>query len=99
MYLKCPDLSENKIVSYFTNINNNPYKFLFKWNEYCDCCFLSIYNNIGESILTGIALTVNRDIITDNRLLPSLKFVNQYGLNLEPTPETLKDYVFVYTAE
>ena len=97
MYLKCPDLTDNKFVSYYTNFNNESYRFTFKWNEYCNCCFLSIYDNDGNEISTGIALTTNRKII--NKVLPTFTFLNKDGLNLEPTAETIKDYVLAYTTE
>ena len=99
MYLACPDLTDNKFVSYYTNFGNESFRFSFKWNEYCDCCFLSIYDNNGNDIITGIALTTKRKIITDNRILPSFTFMHKDGLTLEPTAETIKDYIIAYTTE
>lgn len=91
-YLECPDLSENKFVSFYSNLNNNVFRLSFKWNDYCECCFLDIYDNNGNEIKTGNALCTNRLIKGDTRILPIFYFAHKDGLNLEPTPETMKDY-------
>ena len=98
-YLQCPDLSENKIVSFYANINNKNFKFLFKWSDYCKCCFLSIFDNNGEPVNTGNALCNKTIIKNDNRVLPNFIFIHQDELGLEPTAETIKDYIIAYTAE
>ena len=99
MYLKCPDLTENKIVSFYANINNASYRFVFRWNNYCDCCYLDIFDNLGNPVNTGNALMTNSIIKNDNRVLPDFAFIHQEGLSLPPTIETIKDYVIAYTAE
>ena len=98
MYIICPNLSDNKIVSFFTNINNASYRFVFKWIDSCDCCFLDIFDNLGNPINTGNALQTNTTIINDNRILPNFAFLHSKGLALPPTVETLKDYVIAYIA-
>lgn len=98
-YLQCPDLSENKIVSFYANINNENFKFLFKWSDYCNSCFLSIFDNNGEPVNTGNALCNKTIIKNDNRVLPNFLFTHKNGSGLEPTAETVKDYIIAYTSE
>lgn len=96
MYIECPDLSEKRFVAFQTAISNNIFTFLFRWNEYCDCCFLTIQDYKGENIVSSVALTTNSCIFSDHRVLPQLKLSHKYGLTYEPTNETMKDYVLSY---
>lgn len=96
-YIKCPDTTENSFVSFYVNINNNSFRFTFKWVD--DICYLSIFDNLGEPVNTGNALMVNSIILNDKRILPRLIFIHSDGLTIPPTAETLKDYVIAYTAE
>lgn len=100
-YIECPDLSENRQVDFFTAISNKVFHFVMKWNEYCDCCILDIYDSQANEIRTGLALQCNTKIITDKREMPPLFFAHKDGLTTEPTPETFKDYRIYYedTAE
>ena len=94
--LECPDLSENKFVSIFTSFKNITYKLTFKWNEYCNCVFLSIYDSNGELINGGNALCNKSIIHTDRTKLPTFYFIHNQDVNLEPTPETFKEYILAY---
>lgn len=96
IYIECPDLSENKFVSFYTTIRNKTFKMSFKWNEYCDCCFMSIFDSDGNEIRTGIALCTDSVIHTDKRVLPEMAFVHKDGLTLSPTANSIKDYVILY---
>lgn len=96
IYFNCPDLSENSFVSQYVSIGNKTFRFTFKWNEYCDCCFVSIYDADGNPINTGTAFTVNSYIHTDHRVLPTLFMAHSDSLAIRPTRETIKDYVIVY---
>jgi hypothetical protein len=95
-YLECPDLTENKFVSFYTAFNSETYRLTFKWNEYCDCCFLSIYDSNGDRVDTGNALVANGKLVTDKRKIPTLYFRHKDGLTLEPTAETIGDYILIY---
>lgn len=99
--IDCPDLKTNKFVSFYTQINGSVFKFLFKWNEFCECCFLSIYDSDGNEINTGNALVNSSVIDNDNRVLPNLFFFHKDGLTVEPTLETFNNYGLAYedTAE
>ena len=66
IYIACPDLSENKFVSIFVTLKNAPYRLTFKWNEYCDCCFMSIFDSEGNPLNAGNALTTKSIIESDN---------------------------------
>lgn len=92
MILECPDLTENKFVSYYASLGDSVFRFSFRWNDYCGCCFLDIYDGDGNAVRTGNALCANRLIKGDTRVLPDLCFIHKEGLALEPTQETLKDY-------
>lgn len=96
MYIECPDLSKNKFISIYTNFGGETFRFIFRWNEYCDCCFLSIFDSEGNSIYTGDALVDRALIITDRRKIPPMKFLHKENLMVEPTAETIKDYVLYY---
>lgn len=100
-YINCPDLADNKFVSLFTSINGITFRLTFKWNEYCNCCFMSIYDSDGGPVNTGIGLTTKSIIHNDKRVLPDIYFRHKEDLNLEPTAKTLKDYILLYedTAE
>lgn len=95
-YIECPDLTENKFVSFFTSIGKETFRLTFKWNEYCDCCFMSIYDSKGNSVKTGIGLTTKEIIYNDKRVLPDIYFRHKDNLSVEPTAETLKDYILLY---
>lgn len=96
MYIACPDLSENKFISIFVTLKNAPYRLTFKWNEYCDCCFMSIFDSEGNPLNAGNALTTKCIIESDKRLLPDLYFRHKDNFSIEPTAETLKDFVLLY---
>jgi hypothetical protein len=95
-YIDCPNLKENKFISFYTNINNKSFKFSFRWNEFCKCCFLSVFDSLGNQITTGNALTNKTRILTDKRILPHLVFIHKNMKNVEPTPSTLSDYRIIY---
>ena len=99
MILECPDLSEDKFVSYYATVGDSIYRFSFRWNDYCDCCFLDIYDGDGNAVRTGNALCTNRVIKGDTRVLPDFCFIHKEGSGLEPTIDTIKDYVLAYTTE
>lgn len=92
----CPDLSENKFVSIYTNFKDSTYRLTFKWNEYCNCCLFSIYDSNGELVNGGNALTTKSIIHTDRRKVPTFYFRHEEDLSIEPTPETLKEYILAY---
>lgn len=96
MYIECPDLSENKFVSIYVNFGEETFRITFKWNEYCNCCFMSIYDGEGNEVNTGNALVAGAIILTDQRILPTLYFLHKENLHLEPTAETIKDYILYY---
>lgn len=96
MYIQCPDMSENKNISIYTNFNDTSYKFQFKWNNYCDYCFLDIYDENGDAISTGNGLVGNTVILTDTRKIPILYFLNINGEEKIPTLETMKDFCIYY---
>lgn len=100
-YIECPDLTEKKFVSIFVNINKKNFRFAFRWNSYCDCCFLNIYDENGQPVNTGNALVAKRRIRGDKRILPFFYFTHKNNLLYNPRPETLKDYILLYedTAE
>lgn len=95
-YIDCPDLTENSFVSFFTNIKNKVFKLTFRWNEYCDCCFLNIVDGDNNNVSTGIPLCNKITIKRDLRVLPEITFKNKNDLNYEPTRETIKDYRLLY---
>lgn len=94
--LECPDLTVNKYVSFFTRIKDSVFRFTFKWNEYSDCCFMSIFDADGNEINTGNALCNGCIIHNDHRILPDIRFFHKDGLTLEPTSETLNNYGLAY---
>lgn len=96
MYIECPDLSENKFVSIYVNFGEETFRITFKWNEYCNCCFMSIYDGEGNEVNTGNALVAGTIILTDQRILPTLYFLHKENLHLELTAETIKDYILYY---
>ncbi len=96
MYIECPDLSNNKFISIYTNFGDETYRMTFKWNEYCNCCFMSIFDSNGEEVNTGNALVAGAVILTDRRKIPTLYFLHKDNLSGEPTPETIKDYILYY---
>lgn len=95
-YIECPDMTSNRFVSFYSNINGNTYRLSFRWNNYCNCCILNVYDSDGEMVNGGNFL-VNRTVIgNDLRALPEIEIRHKEDLNLEPTPETMKDYVLIY---
>lgn len=96
MYIECPDLTNDKKVSINTAINGSVFTFVFKWNEFCDCCFLDIYDNNNDRLYCGNALTTNSSIFTKKKVLPNLVFLHKDGSSFEPTPETMKDFILHY---
>lgn len=96
MYIECPDLTENKFVSIYTNFKNETYRLTFKWNNFCGCCFLSIYDGQGNAVNTGNALVAGTIVSSDKRIMPDLYFFHKDNLRKEPTAETIKDYILYY---
>lgn len=101
MYIECPDLSENKKIAFQTAIKGSVFTFLFSWNDFCDCCFLDIFDNNGSRLYCGNALVLNSKIFTKKKELPDLYFFHKDMKPYEATPETMKDYIIYYedTAE
>ena len=96
MYIECPDLTENKFVSIYVNFGDETYRMTFKWNEYCECCFMSIFDGEGNEVNTGNALVAGTIILTDRRKIPTLYFFHKDNLSKEPVAETMKDYILYY---
>lgn len=95
-YIEMPDLSEDRLVDFYTTINGKSYHFIVKWNEYCNCAILDIYDNKGNEVKTGTALNCNTVIGGDKREMPFLVFKHKDNSTIEPTPETFKDYWIFY---
>lgn len=95
-YVDCPDLKENRNVSFYVNINEETYKFYFQWNDFCNCCFLSIFDSDGNEISTGNALVNKTRILSDKRKIPNLTLFHKNMLSLEPIRETMSDYRIFY---
>jgi cell division protein FtsI/penicillin-binding protein 2 len=56
----------------------------------------TIYDSNGELVNGGNALTTKSIIHTDRRKVPTLYFRHEEDLSVEPTPETLKEYILAY---
>lgn len=94
--IQCPDLSNDKFVSFYTNIRKTLFKITFKWNEYSECCYMSIYDADGNELTTGNALVNKCRIHNDNRVLPNFLFFHKDNLSIEPTLETFSNYGLAY---
>lgn len=91
--------AENPSVNYFLELKENTYIFNVKWNNYCDCAFLSIYDYYNNPIITGKAL-VNNLKIRNNKLPYVFYFTHINEETYEPTIDNIsKDFVLAYTEE
>lgn len=81
---------------YFINIGENTYIFTVRWNEYCDCAFLSINDYENNPIISGVAL-VNGLKIRNNNLPYMFLFTQINGETYEPTIDNIaNEFVLVY---
>lgn len=87
---------QHKNNRYFVVFEENTYVFVVKWNDYCDCAFLSIYDYNNEPIISSRALT-NNCIIRHNKLPHVFYFLQKNGETYEPTIKNIADeFVLAY---
>lgn len=96
MFIQCPDLSKNKFVSMYVNFGTETIRMTFKWNSFCECCFMSMFDSNGNAVNTGNALVNRTVILTDRRKIPTMLFVHKDGLMVEPNVQTIKDFILYY---
>lgn len=90
---------DNQYVRYFIELKDETYVFIVRWNTYCNCAFLSIFDYNNNSIIEGIALVNNLKIRSD-KLPYVLEFMHLAGETYEPTIETIeKEFALVYDDE
>ena len=97
-FIPLPDLNNNSIVNFNTDINNVMFDFSIRWNSFCSCAFLSIYDMDGNPIISSQALTTNSTIKADFRSFPKeLIFAHINGLNYEPEISNFhEEFVLAY---
>lgn len=96
MYIKCPDMTNDKKVAFNAVINNKVFLLRFHWNEYTNSCLLDIANVNDEILYAGNHLVTSSVLFTKRKDLPQIAFVHKSGYNYEATPETMKDFVLYY---
>ena len=90
---------ENKYIRYFIELNEETYVFIVRWNTYCNCAFLSIFDYNNNSIITSRAL-VNGLIIRNKNLPYNFIFTQVNDETYEPTLENIsKEFALVYETE
>ena len=95
--IKLPDLTNNPKISQITDIENKLFNFTFTWNEFCQCVFVDIYDELKTPIILGRALTTNSVIRTDLRKLPKVLYFQNLISTYEPTQENFnKDFILGY---
>lgn len=88
--------SETHYNRYFVTFNENTFIFVVRWNDYCNCAFLSIYDYNNNPIIIGRAL-INNLIIRNNKLPYVFYFVQKNGETYEPTIDNLaNEFVLAY---
>ena len=95
MIIQMPNLSEESFITNQVKIGDKTYSFTFRWNIYCDVCFLVVKLN-NEIILDETALVNYRSIDINHELLPKMLFRHKNNLFLEPIKETFNQYVIEY---
>lgn len=84
---------------YFLTLSENTYMFKVEWNKYCQCAFLSIYDDNNNPIISGRALT-NRLYIRHNELPHNFFFFQQNGKTYEPTINNIEsEFILSYDDE
>ena len=73
----------NDYVSFLTNLADDKFTFIIRWNEYCECFFMDIQDLDGNYLLSGRAL-VNGLIVRHQNLPYNMVFLNLQGKNYEP---------------
>ena len=87
---------ENRYIRYFVEIKDETYIFTVRWNNYCNCAFLSISDYNNNPIISGIAL-VNGLIIKNKNLPYNFVFIQINDETYEPTLENIsKEFALVY---
>lgn len=90
--------SNNQKNTYFVILNNKTYTFLVRWSDYCNCAFLSIKDDNGNSIVTGKALT-NGTKIRNQKLPYIMYFLQINGETYEPTLDIIAEEFVLYFDE
>ena len=86
-------------VRYFIVLKEKTYIFTLRWNDYCDCGFISIANYENNPIISNRALT-NGLQIRNNKLPYVLYFRQINGETYEPTIDNIStEFVLLYNDE
>lgn len=89
MLFYLPDLTEKSFIETSCKIKDNQFYFVFRWNSYCECCFMKILDSDRNVLLDDTACTLGLVIKLDERVLPMLELK---GGEFPPIRETFKDY-------
>ena len=84
---------------YFITLGENTFILNVKWNKYCDCATLSMYDYNNNPIIKGRAL-VNKLYIRNNKLPYIFFFSQKDGKTYEPTLNNIaEEFLLFYDDE